>query len=126
MVSFLTVMSHLILQTSLQPTQIHSRFSGLESACPVFVKSWLASDQQELLLEIALPGQSQREYLALRPLSGGQMILHLLREGEALDYKQLQPSLQGLLNWLKENDAQLKLLRHTFGQNVALSPSSLS
>lgn len=119
-------MSHLILQTPLQPSLLHSHFLSLQSHCSAFVKSWLSSDQQELLLELRLPQQSHHEYLALRPLSGGQMILHVLREGEELDYKQLQPALQGLLDWLKENDAQLALLRHTFGQYVALSPPPLS
>lgn len=126
MVSFLTVMSHLILQTSLYPLQVHSQFLSLQNHCPAYVRSWLSSDQQEVLLELDLPRLGQHEYLALRLQTGSQMILHVLKEGEERDYQALEPVLQGLLSWLKDNDAQLQVLRHTFGQYAALSPSPLS
>jgi hypothetical protein len=127
MVSFLTVMSHLILQTSLTPSLLLKDFFNLRAHHPAFVNCWESSRNQEILLEltIAHTDHTRHEYLSLRSQSQNHLILHLLAEGEEIAYQSIRPALTGLLNWLQTQDPQIQLIRHTFGYPLALSTPSL-
>lgn len=115
-------MSHLILKTSLTPAQLLHHFQSLKVSDPIFVRAWIAKNEQELLLELHWHANSETrtEYLSIQQQSTGQLILHSLGS-ENIPKAVLQAVIHKLWQWWKMLDTQAQIVKHTLGSHADLS-----